>query len=203
MANKYFDIKKDSEGDICVPLSKSSQKEQWISKYLAKHFQKISKLEEDLLRVPTTDEFFFLQSESSFNAFDFLLLIVKREPVKNCYASTYSISRRVIESLIELHDNGLIEQLTLFISDSMIKRNPITIDNLMAMAKERPNLTVLYAWSHAKVCLMQTHSNWYCVEGSGNWSDNAHYEQYLFANSKGLFDFRQKLFTESKVKTYE
>src|SRR5690606_42084305 len=104
----------------------------WISKYLAKHFQKISKLEEDLLRVPTTDEFFFLQSESSFNAFDFLLLIVKREPVKNCYASTYSISRRVIESLIELHDNGLIEQLTLFISDSMIKRNPITIDNLMA-----------------------------------------------------------------------
>src|SRR5690606_33467008 len=86
MANKYFDIKKDSEGDICVPLSKSAQKEQWISKYLAKHFQKISKLEEDLLRVPTTDEFFFLQSESSFNAFDFLLLIVKREPVKNCYA---------------------------------------------------------------------------------------------------------------------
>ena len=202
MRNKYFDIKKDLEGDTNVPLSKTSKNEQWISKYLAKHFQKVSKLEEDLLRVPTADEFFFLQSESSFNAFDFLLLIVKREPIKHCYASTYSISRRVIESLIELHDAGLIEQLTLFISDSMIKRNPVTIDNLMAMAKERPNLKVLYAWSHAKVCLMQTHDNWYCVEGSGNWSDNAHYEQYLFANCKGLFDFRQKLFTESKVKTY-
>lgn len=202
MQNKYFDIKKISERDTDVPLSKSEKSEKWVTKYLASHFQKISKLEEDLFRVPTAEEFFFLQSESSFNAFDFLLLVVKREPIKQLYASTYSISRRVIESLVELHDNGLIEQLTLFISESMIKRNPVTIDNLMAMAKERPNLTVLYAWSHAKVCLMQTHDNWYCVEGSGNWSDNAHYEQYIFANSKGLFDFRQKLFTESKVKAY-
>lgn len=202
MQNKYFDIKKISERDSDVPLKKSDKGEQWIAKYLAKHFQKISKLEEDLLRVPTPDEFFFLQSENAFNAFDFLLLVVKREPIKQLYASTYSISRRVIESLVELHDAGLIEQMTLFISDSMIKRNPVTIDNLMAMAKERPNLSVLYAWSHAKVCLMETHENWYCVEGSGNWSDNAHYEQYLFANCKNLYDFRKKLFTESKVKTY-
>lgn len=202
MNNKYFDINKISERDTIVPLKKSEKNEQWITKYLATHFQKISKLEEDLFRVPTNEEFFFLQSESSFNAFDFLLLVVKREPIKQLYASTYSISRRVIESLVELHDSGLIEQLTLFISESMIKRNPVTIDNLMAMAKVRPNLTVLYAWSHAKVCLMQTHENWYCVEGSGNWSDNAHYEQYLFANCKNLYDFRKKLFTESKIKTY-
>lgn len=202
MANKYFDLPSKAQGDNDVPLSKSKH-EQWVSKYLASHFQKVSKLEDDLFRVPTKEEFFFLQSESSFNAFDFLLLIAKREPIKELFASTYSISRRVIDSLIELHDNGIIEQMTLFISESMIKRNPVTIDNLMAMAKSRPNMKVLYAWSHAKVCLMQTHDNWYCVEGSGNWSDNAHYEQYVFANSYGLFDFRKKLFTESKVKTYE
>lgn len=202
MANKYFDLPSKTEGDNHVPLSQSSQHQQWVSKYLATHFQKVSKLEEDMFRVPTKEEFFFLQSESAFNAFDFLLLVAKREPIKDLYASTYSISRRVIDSLIELHDNGIIEQMTLFISDSMIKRNPVTIDNLMAMAKSRPNMRVLYAWSHAKVCLMQTHDNWYCVEGSGNWSDNAHYEQYLFANSYGLFDFRKKLFTESKVKNY-
>lgn len=203
MSNKFFDIKKILEGDADVSPSKSAKSEQWVTKYLASHFQKVSKLEEDLLRVPTCEEFFFLQSESAFNAFDFLLLIVKREPIKELFASTYSISRRVIESLIELHDAGLIEQLTLFISDSMIKRNPVTIDNLMAMAKSRPNLKVLYAWSHAKVCLMKTHDNFYCVEGSGNWSDNAHYEQYVFANSKGLFDFRKKLFTDSNVKKYQ
>lgn len=159
-------------------------------------------LEEDLFRVPTREEFFFLQSDNAFNAFTFIPLIAKRESIKQLYASTYSISRRVIESLIELHDAGLIEQLTLLISDSMIKRNPITIDNLMAMKNSRPNMQVLYAWVHAKVCLLQTHENFYVIEGSGNWSENAYYEQYVFANSKGLFDFRKQLFTDSKLKKY-
>ena len=76
------------------------------------------------------------------------------------------------------------------------------IDNLLEMAKSRPNVTVLYAWVHAKVCLLLTHEHHYVIEGSGNWSENAHYEQYVFANSKGLYDFRMKLFTDSKLKKY-
>jgi len=47
---------------------------------------------------------------------------------------------------------------------------------------------------------METASNYYVVEGSGNWASNAHYEQYLFANSKGLFDFRKTLFTEARLR---
>jgi hypothetical protein len=41
------------------------------------------------------------------------------------------------------------------------------------------------------------------LEGSGNWSENAHYEQYVFINSKEVFDFRKQLFTNVKQKTYE
>ena len=84
----------------------------------------------------------------------------------------------------------------------MIKRNPKTIDNLKAMCTSRPNLKVLYAWSHAKVCLMKTHEFNFVIEGSGNWAENAHYEQYLFANSKGLYDFRLQLFTTIKMIKY-
>ena len=91
---------------------------------------------------------------------------------------------------------------SLVISDSMIKRNPVTIDNLMAMASTRPNMKIFYAWSHAKVCLMKTQDFYFVVEGSGNWSENAHYEQYLFANSKGLYDFRLQLFTNTNLKKY-
>jgi len=47
---------------------------------------------------------------------------------------------------------------------------------------------------------METADNYYVIEGSGNWASNAHYEQYLFANSKGLFDFRKTLFTEAKLR---
>ena len=192
--------------DILTPVAPKEEvkkgSELFTSKYLAAHYQKVSSLENDLFRIPTQEEFFFLQSDTAFNAFTFIPLVAKVFPIKELHATTYSISRKVIDALIELHDKGMIERITLLISDSMIKRNPIVIDNLMAMAQSRPNLTVLYAWVHAKVCLMQTHENYFVVEGSGNWSENAHYEQYTFANSKGLYDFRLKLFTETNLKKY-
>lgn len=176
--------------------------EMFVSKYLVKHYQKVVSLEDELMRVPTEEEFFFLQSDTAFNAFTFIPFVAKHFPIKELYASTYSIGRKVIEALVEMHDRGEIEQITLLVSDSMIKRNPLVIDNLMAMASTRPNLKVLYAWVHAKVCLMHTQDHYFIVEGSGNWSENAHYEQYTFANCKGLYDFRMKLFTESKLKKY-
>jgi hypothetical protein len=174
----------------------------YSSKYLASHYQKVSSLENDLIRLPAQEEFLFMQSDTAFNAFTFIPLVAKVYPIKELHASTYSLSRRVVEALLEMHDQGMIEQVTLLVSDSMIKRNPLVIDNLMAMAKSRPNVNVLYAWVHAKVCLLKTSDFHYVIEGSGNWSENAHYEQYLFAESKGLYDFRMKLFTESKLKKY-
>lgn len=198
MTNKFFNYK-----SLSSEKKEEKPSEVQMSKYLALHFEKVGDLEESLVRVPTPEEFFFLQSDTSFNAFTFIPFIAKRFPIKELHATTYSISKRVIDALIELHDSGIIEQITLLISDSMIKRNPTTIDNLMAMAKNRPNLKVLYAWVHAKVCLMKTHDAFYVIEGSGNWSENAHYEQYVFANSKEVYDFRMQLFTNSKLKKYE
>lgn len=174
----------------------------WKSKLVVKHFEKIANLEDDLTRLPSPEEFFFLQTDKAFNAFTFIPFIAKHHPIKELYATTYSISRRTIEALIELHDKGMIEQVTLLISDSMIKRNPVTIDNLMAMQTTRPNLKVLYAWSHAKVTCIKTHHEHFVIEGSGNWSENAHYEQYVLANSKGLYDFRLQLFTNTNLKKY-
>lgn len=196
--NKFFDLKSVSE-----KKQEEKPSEIFVSKYLATHFEKVGLLEETLMKVPTESEFFFLQTDTSFNAFTFIPFVAKRFPIKELHATTYSISRKVIDALIEMHDSGMIEKVTLLISDSMIKRNPATIDNLMAMAKSRPNLTVLYAWVHAKVCLLKTHDYHYVIEGSGNWSENAHYEQYMFANDKGVYDFRMKLFTDSKLKKYE
>lgn len=187
-------LKKDEEAKPVDEL--------FTSKYLSSHYQKIASLDADLHRLPAVEEFFFLQSDTAFNAFTFIPMIAKIHPIKKLHATTYSISAKVIQALIELHDTGKIEQITLLISDSMIKRNPKVIDNLMAISNSRPNLNVLYAWVHAKVCLIETHDNHYVIEGSGNWSENAQYEQYTFANSKGLHDFRMQLFTNSKLKKY-
>lgn len=195
--NKFFDLNEKLEKKEEDPLS-----EKWVSKYLVTHFEKVSSLEESLVRIPTNEEFFFLQSDTAFNAFTFIPFVAKRFPIKELYATTYSISRKVIDAIIEMYDSGMIEKIVLLISDSMIKRNPLTIEHLMSMAKSRPNFEVLYAWAHCKVCLLKTHESFYVIEGSGNWSENAQYEQYVFANSKGLYDFRMQLFTNSKLKKY-
>ena len=197
-ANKFFDYKAlQSDGQ-----EEGKSHGAYVSKYLVTHYEKVANLREDLVRIPTQGEFFFLQSDSAFNAFTFIELVVSQFRIKELHATTYSISRKVVDAIIELHDRGAVEQVTLLISDSMIKRNPVTIDNLRAMSQTRPNVKVLYAWVHAKVCLLRTDQAHYVIEGSGNWSENAHYEQYLMANDKGLYDFRMKLITETKLKQY-
>jgi hypothetical protein len=195
--NRFFEIKPKITDKKEEKIS-----EMFASKFLVFHFEKLKSLEESLNRLPTPEEIFFLQSDNAFNAFTFIPFIAKIFPIKELYASTYSISGKVIDALIEMHDRGMIEQITLLISNSMIKRNPKVIDNLMAMKESRPNLQVFYAWSHAKVCLMKTHEYFYVVEGSGNWSENAQYEQYILSNSKGVYDFRLQLFTNSNLKKY-
>lgn len=193
--NKFFDLAPKGEED-----TQKSASPLFRSKYLLAHYDKLSSIEKDLKRLPEKEEFFFLQTENSFNAFTFIPAIIKQQSVKHLYAATYSISRRVIDALVEMHDKGFIEQITLCISDSLIKRNPKTIDLLTAYVKSRANFKVLFAWSHSKVALLETANANFIIEGSGNWSENAHYEQYVFANSKGLYNFRKELFTNVNVR---
>jgi hypothetical protein len=172
------------------------------SKHLSFSYAKIKNIEKDLI-IPERHGIVFLQTETAFNAFDLVVFLAEKQPIKNLLASTYSISRNSIESIIQLHDAGKIEQMTLLISDSMLKRNPGTIENLIAMSSTRANLQVKFAWNHSKVNLIQTHDEFYVIEGSGNWSNNAHFEQYIFVNDKEVFDFRKQMFENDKIKTYE
>lgn len=196
MNRKFFDIKEKLE-EVTSP----SLPQAFLCKYLNSHNERISSID-DLIRIPTEGEIFFLQSDKAFNAFTFIPMIARANPIKELYACTYSINKRVIEALVELHDKGMIEQLTLLVSDSMIKRNPVVIDTLRGIAANKPNMTVLFAWVHAKVCILKTETDHYIVEGSGNWSENAQYEQYILANSKEVYEFRKNLFTNTQLKKY-
>ena len=192
--NKFFSL-----ASVDEPKEKDFSG-QFISKYLAAHYQKVKNLEDDLHRLPSPEEFFFLHTEKAFNAFTFIPLIAKHQGIKELHASSYSINKKVIDALIELHDGGFIDKITLMLSDCLRQRNASTIDHLNAMVNSRPNIKVTYAWNHSKVCIMETTHNHFIVEGSGNWSENASIEQYVFANSEGLYQFRKILFTEAKLK---
>lgn len=189
LQSKYFAIPVQEEQE-----TQKTSSDLFLSKYLNKHYQRIKNLPDDLLRLPSPEEVFFLDTENAFNAFTFIVMVAKTQSIKELFASTYSINIRVIESLMELHDNGFIDKINLMVSDSLIKRNPTTIDLLSALVKSRPNIKVIYTWNHSKVSLMQTEYNYYVVEGSGNWSENALIEQYVFTNSQMVFEGRKKMF---------
>ncbi len=201
--NRFFDIK-----DLKAASQKKQQESHFESRYLLAHFENVNRLEGQLKRLPSPEEFFFLQTNNSFNAFTFIPYVCKTVKVRRLYASTYSISRKVITALMELHSRGFVDEITLLISDSMIKRNPMTIDVLLGVAAANRNLNVLFGWNHSKVCLLEAPSSspkggefdYYVIEGSGNWSENAAVEQYTFANCKGLFDFRMDLFAPERAR---
>lgn len=197
MAKRLFNIQKSTEE---APASSLGLHGNYLSKYLLAHYQKVDSVKKDISRLPTEEEFFFLQSNNSFNAFTFIPVILEKESCKELFVTTYSINKRVLNALVELHKSGLIDKITLLISDTILMRNTMVSDLLAAVNKEYANINILFAWVHAKVCLLKTDSSNYVIEGSGNWSENAYYEQYVFANSKGLYDFRMKLFTEVQIR---
>lgn len=187
--NRFFDF----DANVRDKMNDQGAKP-FAHKYLMSHYQKLENINRDLKRVPEIEEFFFLQTSKQFNAFTFIPFIIKHENIREIYASTYSISVRVVESLIELYDQGLVEKIQLLVSDSLIKRNPTTIDKIDSMARNRENVNLDFTWNHSKVTLAKTDNSHFIIEGSGNWSENAAIEQYMFANSKGLYEFRKQIF---------
>lgn len=186
--NKYFSL-----GEIKKTQASDSLKSDAFSTFLNTQCDRVANLEE-IVRLPSYGEAIFMHTEKAFNAFTFIPYVAKRHFIEELYASTYSISRRVVEALQQLQQDGRVGKVTLLISDSMIKRNPLTIDVLEGVIRNNANFSVKYKWNHSKVCLIKAGDFHLSLEGSGNWSENAQIEQYVLINQKEVYDFRKTIF---------
>ena len=186
--NKFFSLDVLKQEKAPEP-----KKTEAFSTFLNRHIDRISAVE-DLIRFPSVGEVFFLHTEKAFNAFTFIPWVAKYHFIEEIYASTYSISRRVVEALQKLQQDGKVGKVKLLISDSMIKRNPQTIDVIEGVINSNPNFEVKYYWNHSKVCLVKAGDFYLSLEGSGNWSENAQLEQYVLINDKEVYDFRKTIF---------
>lgn len=159
--------------------------------YLQMHDVRLITLKELAGRLPNPGEFFALWTQKSFNAFTFIPYLIKTTgKIDSLVVTTYSINNRIIDSLCKKLDEGVIDNINLVVSDSLKNRMPTVIDHLEAMAKVRDRLQVHYSWNHSKITLATAADQDFVFEGSGNWSENAQFEQYLLFNHKPLFDFR-------------
>ena len=147
-----------------------------IVKFEKSHYIKTESLKKIAPLLPETGEVIFLFSLKSFNAFTFITYIIKYAgAIDQLTISTYSLNNRILSSLIRNYDNGSIKNIEILISDSIKYRLPKLNDLLQSQAASR-NMKILYSWNHSKITLLRVSDNYFVVEGSGNFSENAMYE---------------------------
>ncbi len=192
--NKLFDIHDIKPVSQTGILDKSAVLR---DNFLALHDFKLESLKSLCNRFPEPNEFFALWTLKSFNAFTIIPYTIKVFGViDRLTISTYSINKRIIDSLIKKYDQQRIKHITIFISDSLKNRMPSVVDHLNFSTHGRPNISIIFAWNHSKITLIETQGKYFVFEGSGNWSENAQYEQYLFFQYQRLYEFRLKCLTD-------
>ena len=177
--------------EVEVPIDDRDQR--LAHKFQQMHFQKLESLKNLCGALPEDDEILFLETTKSFNAFTFVVYLVKHAgKIDDLFVATYSINTRIVNSLINWMDKGQIGKIHIYISDSIHHRTPKIVDLIDGLASARPDqIKVTYSWTHKKVMCAMVGNDHYVVEGSGNWGENSAEEQYLFTKSKLLYEFRR------------
>lgn len=189
--SKLFSLNEINKKVELLQVERQDKSSMYATKFLEKHNIKVDNLKSLTGRFPAPGEAFFIWTLNSFNAFTFIVYVIKQcGKINDLTLSTYSINDRILTSLVKWYDKGFIDNVNISISDSIRQRNPRIYDQLEAQRQNR-NLQVRYTWNHSKVTLMKTPEHKFVVEGSGNFSENAAHEQYLFTNDSQLYDFRR------------
>lgn len=185
-----FNISEMVNGTVVAPPSeRTTRSTSTCEAFENLHIEKVNSLKQLLGRVPGRGEVFFLWTLNSFNAFTFITYIIKYfGTIRQLTFSTYSINERILTSLVRWYDKGAIEKIYICISDSIRSRVPKVNDQLQAFASTR-NIDIGYAWNHSKVTLIQTDEHYFVIAGSGNFSENALNEQYIFLNDERIYNF--------------
>lgn len=186
--SKLFSLDEIKQTPVAIDKSELE-----VTRFLDAQQHKIGGVKELLNRLPAPGEAFFLWTVNQFNAFTFIpYLIDNTKCIDDLMISTYSINIRIIDSLSSFVQKNLVGNVYILISDSAKFRIPAVIDHLEQFRISFPNVTVRYAWNHSKITLMRCDDQFYVIEGSGNFSENSRHKQYIFLNSKHIYEFRRR-----------
>lgn len=178
---------------VAEPEIKTDAKSDQLSiRFWTMHTERIESLKK-LINIPGVNECTFLWTMNSFNAFTFVPFCLSHfGHIDELYLSTYTISRRIADALIKQIDLKTIDTVHVLVAESLKFRMPQVIDHLNAMISTRPQLQIAYGWNHSKITCIRCGDNYLVLEGSGNWGENAQFEQYILTNSKEVYEFRKK-----------
>lgn len=154
------------------------------------HYLKAKALS-DLCVKPLQGEQYRIVTEKQFNAYALILYLLQTEIIEELNIAIYRINEPTVVSIIELIEQGKIKRANFVISNffNQTKKPEKWAILLRDYCSKSGKCTHRYTHNHAKVVTIKTNSGYYVFEGSGNMSDNARIEQYVFENNKDVFDF--------------
>ena len=151
---------------------------------------KVDSLRQITGKLPLPGEIFFIETSKSFTAFTFIVHVLKAVGhIHHVYIATYSTNERVINALLRYLDKGMVGSIHLHISETLRYRMPHVYNRLVSLMNDG-TIELSFAWTHKKITCMDTPAGAFVVEGSGNYGENALEEQYIFLNSKKVYEFR-------------
>lgn len=151
---------------------------------------KVDSLRQITEKLPLPGEIFFIETSKSFTAFTFIVHVLKAVGyIHHVYIATYSTNERVINAMLRYLDKGRIGSIHLHISETLRYRMPHVYNRLVSLMNDG-TIELSFAWTHKKITCMDTQAGAFVVEGSGNYGENALEEQYIFLNSKKVYEFR-------------
>ena len=151
---------------------------------------KVDSLRQITGKLPLPGEIFFIETSKSFTAFTFIVHVLKAVGhIHHVYIATYSTNERVINALLRSLDKGMVGSIHLHISETLRYRMPHVYNRLVSLMNDG-TIELSFAWTHKKITCMDTPAGAFVVEGSGNYGENALEEQYIFLNSKKVYEFR-------------
>lgn len=156
------------------------------------HLKKASALSQ-LCEKPKEGEQYRIVTEKQFNAFAVILNVLKDEIIEELYLAIYRINEPTVSDLIDYIESGKIKKAYFVISNyfNQTKKPEKWALRLKDFADKNKNTKHIYIHNHSKVLAVKTTKNHYVFEGSGNMSDNARIEQYLYENNKFVFEFHK------------
>lgn len=163
-------------------------------RFLEAQYNRVDSIAQLIERLPEPNEQIRVITQKSFNPFAILLYIVQHHRIEELFIAIYRIDGNSVEGLKKMVADGQIKTLTVVLSSfhRTSKKSEKWHLHLRDWARGNPDVRLIYCWNHAKVLAIKTDSDdYFVIEGSGNLSDNARIEQYLFENSRSGFDFHK------------
>ncbi len=137
-------------------------------------------------------------TEKPINAITILSVILEKYVVEEICIAVFRMNQPAVSMLEEIIANEKIA-LNVLVSSFFAenKKYEKWAGHLATLALDYEKTTVGFSWNHAKVMTVRTTCGKHFVfEGSGNHSDNARIEQYLFENNLQMYNFHNKWIKE-------